>query len=193
MQEDVQLIKAQEALWIGQKDRAKKLLDALLVHNPNNGGAWLMLSKLVDNPDEEADCLRYALANHPYPTAREHLREIQLQITKTIGQPRLAHARRDRIWEMLEPGPVETTLQRVVEGILLFGLFVLLELPALSYLYIFVILAGFLISASMLVWRAAILNGLPSRKKRLFLYNIFYIAALAVYVVLFRGLLKSIF
>ena len=50
-----------------RKDKlaAKKLLDELIFHEPGNEQAWLLLADMVDNINEESDCLQHALAIDP--------------------------------------------------------------------------------------------------------------------------------
>ena len=112
MDEFKQLQKAQKAADSGKREQAKNLLDALILYNPANYSAWIALSKLVDCPEDEADCLRRALSVNPDPnanldiTTKMRLAEIEGQINQRSWgvQP----PARDKIWELLERGTLES-------------------------------------------------------------------------------------
>ncbi len=58
---------AQASEAIQRKDRltARKLLDELIFHEPNNEQAWLLLAEAVEHLNEKTDCLQHALAINP--------------------------------------------------------------------------------------------------------------------------------
>jgi hypothetical protein len=105
LNETLQLNKAQYAADNGNKTLAKNLVDAVILNNPGSEEAWLMLSKLVDNPEEEADCLRRAVSINPGISTKMRLAELERdQVSSTHTQP----SKRDKIWNLLERGPLET-------------------------------------------------------------------------------------
>ena len=104
MDELKQFKKAQAAIEAGDTDLARYLLDNLLVHFPKSEKGWLALSKLVNSPQEEADCLRRVISINPDSLANSRLAELKRSIARTGGD---SSAPRDKIWKMLERGPLE--------------------------------------------------------------------------------------
>jgi hypothetical protein len=62
---------ASEAAARGDKLAAKNLLDELVFSEPNNGQAWLLLAEVVEDRNEECDCLQQALAINPQNAAAQ--------------------------------------------------------------------------------------------------------------------------
>ena len=52
---------AQEAIRLGNREVGRRLLVQLLRANPRNEAAWLWLSAVVDDPDQERECVQRAL------------------------------------------------------------------------------------------------------------------------------------
>jgi len=63
--------RASEAVTRGDKLTARKLLDELVFNEPGNEQAWLLLAQLVDDQNEECDCLQHVLALNPKNTAAQ--------------------------------------------------------------------------------------------------------------------------
>ena len=65
---------AQASAAAARKDKpaARKLLDRLIFNEPNNEQAWLLLADMVDDINEESDCLQHVLAINPLnPVAQQ--------------------------------------------------------------------------------------------------------------------------
>ena len=74
-------VRASEAAGRGDKLTAKNLLDELMLNDPNNEQAWLLLSDLVEDLNEVADCLQHALAINPQDqVARQKYEEAKKKI-----------------------------------------------------------------------------------------------------------------
>lgn len=74
MEAHLLLTQAIEAFNIGDKNRAKALLDELIIHEPANEEAWLLLAEVVEAPNEARDCLAQELKINPDNTqAREKM------------------------------------------------------------------------------------------------------------------------
>jgi len=56
---------ASQAAANGDKDTARSLLDKLIVDQPDNAQAWLLLADMVDDLNEVYDCLHQVLAIDP--------------------------------------------------------------------------------------------------------------------------------
>jgi hypothetical protein len=70
---------AQASAAAARKDKltAKKLLDVLIFNEPGNEQAWLLLVEMVDDINEESDCLQHALALNPLdPAAQQKYDEL---------------------------------------------------------------------------------------------------------------------
>jgi hypothetical protein len=52
---------AQEAIRQGHRELGRQLLARLLRANPRNEAAWLWLSAVVDDPDQERECVQRAM------------------------------------------------------------------------------------------------------------------------------------
>jgi len=71
---------AVEAIKNGQKKQARRFLDELVVKEPGNEAAWLLLSEVVENRNELVDCLVQVITiNHQNQTALEKLKQISPQ------------------------------------------------------------------------------------------------------------------
>ena len=66
------LTAAQEALQRGERIHARKLARTALLQNPRSEQAWLLMARVVDQPEQVIDCLEQALKINPqnYSTAR---------------------------------------------------------------------------------------------------------------------------
>ena len=68
---------AVEAIKNGQKKQARRFLHELVVKEPGNEAAWLLLSEVVENRNELVDCLvQVVTINHQNQTALEKLKQI---------------------------------------------------------------------------------------------------------------------
>ena len=66
MENDLSLYaQASAAAGRGNKLAAESLLDELVVTDPGNEQAWLLLAEVVDDLNEVSDCLQHALAIDP--------------------------------------------------------------------------------------------------------------------------------
>jgi hypothetical protein len=65
MSEEALLSKARESAAGGDKQAARAILDGLVMDNPDNELAWLLLAELVYDSNEIADCLRQVLRINP--------------------------------------------------------------------------------------------------------------------------------
>jgi hypothetical protein len=61
MEEAQILHTAQEAIRQGNREAGRRLLAQLLRVNPRNEAAWLWLSAVVDDPEQERECVQRAL------------------------------------------------------------------------------------------------------------------------------------
>jgi Tfp pilus assembly protein PilF len=60
--EEAQVLQtAQETIRQGNREAGRKLLAQLLRANPRNETAWLWLSAVVDDPEQERECVQRAL------------------------------------------------------------------------------------------------------------------------------------
>jgi predicted Zn-dependent protease len=62
---------AEAAVAKGDKAGARTLLDDLIVNQPGNEQAWLLLAELVDDRNEIIDCLQHVLAINPQNAAAQ--------------------------------------------------------------------------------------------------------------------------
>jgi len=65
MEANPQLKQASEALRIGDRAEAKRILDELIVKEPENSEVWQMLFSVMENPLEKHDCLKNIVRIHP--------------------------------------------------------------------------------------------------------------------------------
>ena len=56
---------AQQALQRGERIHARKLARAAILQNPRDEQAWLLMARVVDQPDQVIDCLDHALKLNP--------------------------------------------------------------------------------------------------------------------------------
>jgi hypothetical protein len=56
---------ASQAMQQGKKIQAKAMLDLIISRQPGSEQAWLLLSEVVEDENERADCLRQVLAINP--------------------------------------------------------------------------------------------------------------------------------
>jgi hypothetical protein len=88
MQETLLYSQAMEAVKNGQKVKARQLLDDLVVREPRNENAWLLLSEMVEHKNELIDCLTQVITiNSQNKIALEKLQQILPHpIPKSIAQ-----------------------------------------------------------------------------------------------------------
>jgi len=65
MDKELLLAKATEAIKNGENGQARSLLDELVMKDPKNEQAWMLLSEVVPNLNEIIDCLQQVLAINP--------------------------------------------------------------------------------------------------------------------------------
>jgi hypothetical protein len=71
---------AEQAARCGQRETAYRLMCQALLENPSYVPAWLSMSKLVDDPARQRECLERALALDPYnETARDGIETLRLK------------------------------------------------------------------------------------------------------------------
>jgi hypothetical protein len=88
MQATLLYSQAMEAVKNGQKAQARQLLDELVVKEPRNENAWLLLSEVVEHKNELIDCLTQVITINPQnKIALEKLQQILPHpIPKSIAQ-----------------------------------------------------------------------------------------------------------
>jgi hypothetical protein len=65
MESQTELKQAAEALKMGDKSGANRILGELVRLNPDNAEAWLMLFSTTENPIEKCDCLKQTVRIRP--------------------------------------------------------------------------------------------------------------------------------
>ncbi|GIV95600.1 MAG: hypothetical protein KatS3mg057_0257 [Herpetosiphonaceae bacterium] len=79
---------AVEALRRGERDESYRLIRRALVHDPGYVPAWLHMAQLLDNIEQQRECLERALALDPHCTAaREQLDLLLLRTLKPNPLP----------------------------------------------------------------------------------------------------------
>jgi tetratricopeptide (TPR) repeat protein len=67
-----------EALMVGERPRARELLQAALKQDPRNEQGWLALSFAVDKPEHALECVKRVLTLNPqHERAHERLADLQ--------------------------------------------------------------------------------------------------------------------
>lgn len=85
------LTAAQQAFYRNERDAAYQLVRKALLSDPSSVDAWLWLSKLVDDPARERECLERALQLDPESSAaRDGLEKLRVrQLLSTVQAPAL--------------------------------------------------------------------------------------------------------
>ena len=92
---------ASAAAGRGDKLAARRLLDELIINEPNNEQAWLLLAEVVDDLNEVSDCLQHALAIDPQNQAALHkYGQLLRQHQKLVElDPAIVKAKKDELAE----------------------------------------------------------------------------------------------
>jgi BMFP domain-containing protein YqiC len=73
--------RASAAAADGEKGTARDLLDELIVEQPDNEQAWLLQADMVEDSNEEYDCLQHVLAINPHnQAARQKLEALLIRV-----------------------------------------------------------------------------------------------------------------
>jgi len=131
------LIEAQEALQRGERMHARKLARQVLLADPRNEQAWLMMARLVDTQQQVVDCLEHVLTINPQNVSASRAlkairREHPVQVQPQAPGPQIASLQPAAVIKREVPAitPVslpsvkETTIQpprRKINWSLLFG------------------------------------------------------------------------
>lgn len=79
---------AQEALSRGERIHARKLARSALLENPRSEQAWLLMARVVDQPQQVLDCLEQAYKINPHnPTTMRALSVLRRQSERGQGAP----------------------------------------------------------------------------------------------------------
>lgn len=74
-------VRASQAAVSGDKVTARRLLDELIVDQPDNAQAWLLLADMVEDLNEVYDCLQHVLAIDPQnQPARQKLEALLIRV-----------------------------------------------------------------------------------------------------------------
>ena len=114
-----QLQAAQAALQRGERIHARKLARQALLQNPRDEQAWLLMARVVDQPEQVIDCLEQALKINPgnQATARalralrrqaEREPAVSFQPPPEAATPVESEPRREQKVEMLPVAPVRS-------------------------------------------------------------------------------------
>jgi len=77
--------RASQAAANGDKDTARNLLDELIVNQPDNEQAWLLLADMVEDLNEVDDCLQHVLAINPQnQAARQKLATLLIRLPELV-------------------------------------------------------------------------------------------------------------